>query len=277
MSEKFIPNGQDDFRRKAAVFAQQVQAHPLHFHLPEEEVREVVDAVAEFNSAHNASNNHSSRSNATNVQKALARARAEAAIRHVFHLVKHDRKLTDADRALLGIRPKAKRSSARPCPQSAPFLFLMTYRGMHMWTPGIHMLRFTDAASTSAKPEGAARLELFAGFLEPGGSAPLRPRPLGMGYHGYIRSYTRSPIRVEYPLSDKPMQVVYWARWANSAGETGPFSQALVTPVDGRDWSRYTLPEPEDQLSTRLRSTVIVTSAQRVLPAAEPTPSSQPA
>lgn len=138
--------------------------------------------------------------------------------------------------------------------------------------PGIHELRFRDSETSSAKPAGAVRIEIFVGLLEPGKEAPSFPRPLGIGFHGYIRSYTRSPFRIEYPLSEKPMQVAYWGRWANSAGETGPFSRAVVAPIDGRDWSRYSLPEPEDQLSMRRGSTVIVTNARPILPGAEPMP-----
>src|SRR5206468_1628916 len=49
----------------------------------------------------------------------------------------------------------------------------------------------------------------------------------------YLRSYTRSPIRIIPPLARMPMQVVYWGRWADSAGNVGPFSATAVAWIEG--------------------------------------------
>src|SRR5688500_14990871 len=84
----------------------------------------------------------------------------------------------------------------------------------------------------------------------------------------YLRSYTRSPIKVEYPKSERPMRVVYWGRWANATGETGPFSSPLAASFEGSDWSRFALPGPADGAGSPhlLEQKVIITSARRELP-----------
>ncbi len=40
-------------------------------------------------------------------------------------------------------------------------------------------------------------------------------------------------IRLTPPLASEPMRVVYWARWADSAGNVGPFSATAVGWIEG--------------------------------------------
>jgi hypothetical protein len=144
---------------------------------------------------------------------------------------------------------------------------------------GVHVIRFSDQLhSGSAKPDNAARLELFIDLIAPGERIPEHPGDRHGGLTYYLRSYTRSPIRVEYPKRDVPMRVIYWARWASPTGETGPFSRALETPIDGTDWSKLALPAPAPApapatvpASLRIENQqveqrVTITSATRELP-----------
>jgi hypothetical protein len=121
---------------------------------------------------------------------------------------------------------------------------------------------------SGAKPEGAARLELFVDLIPPGEPIPNHPghRHGGLGF--YLRSFTRSPLKVEYPKTDSPMRVVYWGRWASSTGEPGPFSRALVAPIDMMYWSQFALPGPTQNAlqGPHIEQKVLITSARRELP-----------
>ena len=90
-----------------------------------------------------------------------------------------------------------------------------------------------------AKPRGAVRLELFYMWLEAGQKPPKYPDDRAR----YLRSYTRTPIEVEFPVPPRPMLLVYWGRWADSRGEVGPFSPAVRARPEG--WSEEPIVEVE--------------------------------
>ena len=99
-------------------------------------------------------------------------------------------------------------------------------------------------------------------LVPPNDPIPDYPGRRHGGMQWYLRSYTRSPIKVEYPKSERPMRVVYWGRWANATGETGPFSKTCEGPVVG--WSNAGALEDK-----RKGSRVVVSLRRRALPLLE--------
>jgi hypothetical protein len=109
-----------------------------------------------------------------------------------------------------------------------------------------------------AKPDGAVRLELFVDLVPEGEPVPKHPfeRRSGMG-GWYLRSFTKSPIRVEYPRPvNGSMLVVYWARWADATGDFGMFSKTCVARPEG--WTatphHSALPEGSSGIATRVEA-----------------------
>src|SRR4051812_16691012 len=49
----------------------------------------------------------------------------------------------------------------------------------------------------------------------------------------YWRSYTRSPIVLAPPMARVPMRVLYWARWADSMVNVGPFCSTVAGWIEG--------------------------------------------
>lgn len=76
------------------------------------------------------------------------------------------------------------------------------------------------------------RVELFIDLIAPEAEIPTHPGATRAARPFYLRSYTRSPIRLIPPMADVPMRVVYWARWADTAGNVGPFSATAVGWVE---------------------------------------------
>ena len=97
----------------------------------------------------------------------------------------------------------------------------------------VHELAFHAMDHTKARPAGAVRLELFVDLVPPEEPIPAHPGANLASRPWYLRSYTRSPIRLVPPLARMPMQVVYWGRWADSAGSVGPFSATAVAWIEG--------------------------------------------
>lgn len=91
---------------------------------------------------------------------------------------------------------------------------------------------------TKANPDGAVRLELFVDLVPPDEEVPAHPGAIHGGRPWYLRSYTRSPIVIAPPMARVPMRIVYWARWADSTGNVGPFSATAVAWIEGGNVSR---------------------------------------
>ena len=96
----------------------------------------------------------------------------------------------------------------------------------------MHELSF-ESLDCKAKAPGAVRVELFADLIPPDEPIPEYPGANHAGRPWYLRSYTRSPIKLVPPMARVPMRVVYWGRWADSTGNVGPFSATAVAWIEG--------------------------------------------
>ena len=136
----------------------------------------------------------------------------------------------------LGLRPADGKRRARRCPQEPPALRFV--RALHVGNAiaPMHELKFYAAGTYGkTKPPGAARLELFVDLVPPGETPPDYPGQNATSRPWYLRSYSRSPIRLTPPICRVPMLVVYWARWADAIGNVGPLCATVVSRIEG--WS----------------------------------------
>jgi hypothetical protein len=239
MGKKFIPNGDFDFATMAGSFARAIAADPGRFEVSPGDRDALSAAVAAYESALQASR-FGARSAASTRAKDDARAAAEQIIRRLGHVVRSSLRLDAATKLALGIEARAEKAKIQPCPQEPPRLrFVRALHEGNGATP-VHELDFRAFDLKAAKPKGAVRLELFVDLVP-----PEEPIPAGPGAnHGsrpwYLRSYTRSPIKLTPPIARVPMRVVYWGRWADSLGNVGPFGATAVAWIEGG--SHHALP-----------------------------------
>jgi hypothetical protein len=103
----------------------------------------------------------------------------------------------------------------------------------------VHELVFGESFThRNRRPTGAVRLELFVDLLHPDEEIPPHPGANHGGRPWYLRSFSRSPIKLSPPMTRQPMRVVYWGRWADSMGNVGPFSATAVGWVEGASMHR---------------------------------------
>lgn len=156
-------------------------------------------------------------------------------MRRLANLLRANETLGPADRVALGLPERTKRPKVLTVPNEPPRLRFA--RAIHEGNGAVpeHELKFTSL-DDKPRPAGAVRVELFVDMIAPDGAIPAYPGARVGGGDGrpfYLRSYTRSPIRLIPPIADVPMRVVYWARWADTAGNVGPFSATAVGWVEG--------------------------------------------
>lgn len=232
MSKKFIPNGDLDFVMKAESFARTLLKDVDRYEIPRGDAEELDVAVKAYRAALNVARSGGGRSAAATRAKEDARAQAEQIMRRLGHLVRLNKKLDGASKIALGIRERTARPKATPCPQEPPKLRFV--RALHeSGASPMHELKFTAMDWTKAKPEGAVRLELFVDLVAPDEPVPTHPGANLGSRPWYLRSYTRSPIVIAPPMPRVPMRILYWARWADSAGGVGPFSATAAAWIEG--------------------------------------------
>lgn len=235
---KFIPSGDVAFQIMSRVFASHISAEPERFGISHDDAKELAQAVQRFHEAMAVTLHTRSRS--TTMQKTSARAEAEKIIRRLANVIRANPKLDFETKLRALVIDRPKRGRRQKCPQEPPRLTFEN--ALHRGNGGspTHELRFASLDG-KPKPEGANRLELFVDLVSPDEPIPKHPGDNHGGRPWYLRSYTRSPIRIVPPMAKVAMRVVYWARWADSTGNVGPFSASAVGWVEGGNVSRRAL------------------------------------
>jgi hypothetical protein len=232
MGRKRIAGTEGEFLIQLGSFVTRVEPDPGRYGLSREDLERVKVAVTSYRTAHVKGSDGKSGPAAT-AQKNLARDEAKRQYTRCLDLVRMNESVNVAVRAELGIVERPKRLKSRACPQEPPVLTFV--RALHEGRGAypMHELSFFAANWNRARPEGAVRLELFIDLVPPDEPVPAHPGANQGGRPWYLRSFTRSPIRLMPPLATVPMRVVYWGRWADSTGNVGPFSATAAGWIEG--------------------------------------------
>lgn len=243
-THRFIPPKDSDFAHMGRTFANHIAAHAKRLGVPAGKVEELLRAVAAFRDALCRAMQRSTAGPKATSLKNDARKRAEKALRAMARLLRGtaEEALDGFDRMQLNMPERPKRSKPVECPLVAPVLRFVGSIGhygiIHNQAGGLrHVLEYSNDFDykSSARPHGAARLELFVELVPIGQPIPAHPGERSGGRHWYLRSYTTSRFEVDYPVMDDgtPVRVVYWGRWADAKGGFGPFSETCVACVEG--------------------------------------------
>lgn len=243
-THRFIPPKDSDFAYMSRKFASHVVEHAERLEVPAEKMEELRAAAAVFREALCRSLYHRTAGPKATSEKNDARKHAEKVVRATARYLRGavEEKLTGIDRLMLNMPERPKRAKRLECPQVAPELRFVGAVGphgtqVHVGNAVRHILEYGNDFdhSSSAKPHGAARLELFVELVPVGEPIPSHPAERSGGRLWYVRSYTTSRFEVTFPVMDDgtPMLVCYWGRWADSSGGVGPFSQTCVARVEG--------------------------------------------
>lgn len=238
--KKFIPDGDMPFALRAEAFLSAIEADPKIYHLTQDDVEQVREAVVAYQQALKRTGAKGCRTPGDVRGKNEARAVAEKLLRRIANVIRADAGISSTAKLNLGIPERPVRPVRQPLPELPPTLAFMNgvpgAHGKYKNGTGRHVLMFysPQGRKTRAKPQGAARLEVFVDFVPPGEPIPQHPAQRS-GRAWYVRSFTTNPMTVEFPMPLQPMMVVYWGRWADSAGNVGRFSTPCMARVEG--WS----------------------------------------
>jgi len=280
---EFVPRGDSDFALTARNFAVNIADEPETFGLTAEDAAAISETVSAFRAALYQAQLPTC-SSQTIRAKNEARASAEEVVRRYGNMIRANPDVPKAKKHLLRIRERPARLRRSKCPSDPPMLqFVRSADGVtsqfgHV-ARGVHVLKYFECVQSDmrqagivrkGKPDGAVRLELFCGFVRPNDPVPTYPGANGCWWM-YLRSFTRSPMEVQFPLPSEPMRIVYWAKWADATGETSRFSKTCVAGVACAGPGRTAGVELPDSGAHRELETkcVIVQMPEYALPAAD--------
>ncbi|MGH7292557.1 MAG: hypothetical protein ACREJT_15165, partial [Myxococcota bacterium] len=198
--KKFIPNADEAFAGMAENFAYVIAKDPARFHMSNEESEFLTRRVREFRTALALATGHGTRTPYTIGEKKEARKRAEELVRSHANLIRADGSISRGDKISLRIVERPKQLGKRQCPISPPVLRYLYGIDANGSKPGVHALEFRElnTQGTSMKPAGAARLDLYFDLVPPG--EPIPKRPAERGWPKFLRSFTNTPLEVEFPV-----------------------------------------------------------------------------
>lgn len=213
LSGPMVPRADAAFRDWASAFANKVNADPARFMMTVAESASIMQAVTNFITEYEKVINPATRTHQAIFDKQDARSIAEDRLRTFASFIRVNRGITDGDKVGLNIKPRRGKLRKRVVPTFQPGLRIV---GMGA---GWHALRYSNpyAESSSAKPFGAARLELWMAVTELGQKPSLAiARSVG--------SFTRSRFIVDHQPEDNGKTATYWGRWVGSRNDVGPWS-----------------------------------------------------
>ena len=234
MANRLIPRSDEDFNSMARPFARLIAEDPKRFGIDQSDADALSAAAKLFQEKYQITLTPSGRSDVTVKEKNQARAELKRIITRIAQLIRINDNVDDVSKSLLKLPQRPSKIKRKSCPMEPPRLSFV--RALHEGAGGNvkHELSFRAMDRNSGnKPDGATRLELFVDLIPPDMAIPDRPGGNHGGRPWYLRSYSRSPIILHPPMARVPMRVIYWARWADSAGNTGPFSATAVGWIEG--------------------------------------------
>ena len=182
----------------------------------------------------------SGRSPVSTREKDEARAAAVKIYKRCVDLVRLKKDIDGATLIAANLRPHSDKRRARTCPQEPPVMRFSNALHAGAGAMPMHELTFHALHQWGvSKPAGATRLELFVDLIAPDEPVPRYPGANDGGRPWYLRSFSRTPIRIAPPICRVPMVVLYWGRWADATGNVGPFCQTVVSRIEG--WSQHVI------------------------------------
>jgi hypothetical protein len=154
--------------------------------------------------------------------KDAARAALEKEVRPVTNFVQGWPKTTNADRAEMGITVRDTSPSPAPAPSSRPLALVESGQRL------THQLRLVDESTPTrrARPAGVLGAEVWVKLVDADQPAPTDPAALT-----FLTMTTKPSFRAEYARAAGGKTAVYMARWINTRGEKGPWSEITTATV----------------------------------------------
>jgi len=180
------------------------------------------DALSAWNAAYPAHVKAQAAAEGARQAKDAARVALEKEVRPVTNFVQGYPKTTNADRAEMGITVRDTSPTPAPAPSSRPLALVESGQRL------THQLRLVDESTPTrrARPAGVLGAEVWVKLVDADQPAPTDPAALT-----FLTMTTKPSFRAEFKAGEGGKTAVYMARWVNTRGEKGPWSEVTTATV----------------------------------------------
>ena len=213
----YIPRSDSDFTTWQTNFLNYASANTATLSLTPAELQPLLTAQTYWQESYSEHIEAQASADAALQRKNESRDAYETMIRALVKRLQGSPNLSNDQRAAMGLSIPSARRTAVPIPITAPSLTVDTSQRLR------HTIAFTDGTRT-AKPDGVRGCEIWVKL----GTAPTNLDELT-----FLGLDTRSPYMVSYDGKEAGQMAHYMARWSNSRGETGPWSETVSATIPG--------------------------------------------
>ena len=220
--EHYMPRPDGDFGAWANHYYDAVEKWYSVQGFDPNELKALKEALSAWNAAFPAHVKAQAAAEGARQAKDAARAALEKAVRPVTNFVQGYPKTTNADRAEMGITVRDTSPSPAPAPSSRPLALVESGQRL------THQLRLVDESTPTrrARPAGVLGAEVWVKLVDADQPAPTDPAELT-----FLTMTTKPSFRAEFKAGEGGKTAVYMARWVNTRGEKGPWSEVTTATV----------------------------------------------
>lgn len=220
--EHYMPRPDGDFSAWANHYYEAVKKFYEEQGFDPDLLTPLQKALATWNAQYPAHVSAQQRAEAARQAKDAARAALEKEVRPVTNFVQGYPKTTNADRAEMGITVRDTSPSPAPAPSSRPLALVESGQRL------THQLRLVDESTPTrrARPAGVLGAEVWVKLVDADTPAPTDPAALT-----FLTMTTKPSFRAEFKAGEGGKTAVYMARWVNTRGEKGPWSEVTTATV----------------------------------------------
>ena len=154
--------------------------------------------------------------------KDSARRELERQVRPISNFVQTYFNTSNADRAEMGITVRDTSPSPAPAPTTRPLALVQSGQRL------THQLRLVDESTPTrrARPAGVLGAEVWVKLVDADQPTPTNPAALT-----FLTMTTKPTFRADFKPGEGGKTAVYMARWINTRGEKGPWSEITTATV----------------------------------------------
>ncbi len=215
-NQGYVPRRDADFDQWQINLRTIVSANLVAWGIPATENSALNPLQNAWNSAYAVAKNRTQRTSEEVQAKSDARDAYEAALRlFIQRFLAINPAVSDSDREAMDITVRDTERTRPPEPQQAPKVTIESV------TQKRHKLRIVDPLNPESKqkPEGVVQVQLYRFIGE--------TAPVDVEEYEFLSNVTRFLYTVKFTMADAGKRAFYIARYENSRGEVGPFSEPV--------------------------------------------------
>lgn len=222
-SSNYLPSNQIDLSAWSANFADEIATRGAALGFSPTEITDITAAITAFRSALDSQQTSRENAAAAGQTKDLNRTSMVEIVRATVKRLQANPDMTDPVRAAFRITIPTNSRTPAPPPTTRP---LPTVNSGQRLQHTLKIADETDPTRRARRPDGVAECEIRLVVQEHDTAAPMDPMQMPI-----LTQSTKTTVVANFTGDQGCKSAWYCARWRNSRGESGPWSQMVMATI----------------------------------------------